>query len=103
MQAFKLGRDLQQLAQFHLGGCALRADPLHQRRQLVFDLAEPALDRERIERAAASVPPALRGELAAKANLGLDDYQTAADRLDEAERLRPIYYDLETERLRENA
>jgi tetratricopeptide (TPR) repeat protein len=40
--------------------------------------------------------------LAAQANLGLDDYETAARMLDEAERLRPIY-ELETERIRETA
>ncbi len=40
--------------------------------------------------------------LAAQASLGLDDYETAARMLDEAERLRPIY-ELETERIRETA
>ena len=40
--------------------------------------------------------------LAAQANLGLDDYQTAGRMFDEAERLRPIY-EIETERTREMA
>ena len=40
--------------------------------------------------------------LAAQANLGLDDYETAGEMFDEAERLRPIY-ELETERTRELA
>ena len=73
------------------------------------DMAD-AEARPYYEAAAAAAEQAIRADstnpkaylLAAQANLGLDDYETAARMLDEAERLRPIYQ-LETERIRETA
>jgi tetratricopeptide (TPR) repeat protein len=76
----------------------------------ITDEMSDAAARPYYEAAAASAEQAIQADptnpkaymLAAQANLGLDDYETAGEMFDEAERLRPIY-ELETERMREMA